>query len=202
MGRWRGHLRCAGAKPELFGVLHLKGSVIDDKVLYSGANINDVYLARRGRYRLDRYHLIQHQGLADSLAAFVSQHIRSSEGVTRLDTASLPATRDLQNAIRHLRWQLQRADYQVSHESLRDGDVAVTPRVGFGLNDNQFNDTLLMLLRHARRRVNLFTPYFNLPRLVHAVLGVLLRRSCAIDNMAGDKKANDFYNYRRIRFTK
>ena len=43
---------------ELFGVLHLKGFVIDDTVMYSGASLNDVYLARHGRYRLDRYHRV------------------------------------------------------------------------------------------------------------------------------------------------
>ena len=29
---------------ELFGVLHLKGFVIDDCVIYSGASLNNVYL--------------------------------------------------------------------------------------------------------------------------------------------------------------
>ncbi|MGR5243170.1 CDP-diacylglycerol--serine O-phosphatidyltransferase, partial [Photobacterium damselae] len=30
---------------EVFGVLHLKGFIIDDKVIYSGASLTDVYLA-------------------------------------------------------------------------------------------------------------------------------------------------------------
>ena len=41
---------------EIFGVLHVKGFIVDDTVLYSGASLNDIYLARHGRYRLDRYH--------------------------------------------------------------------------------------------------------------------------------------------------
>ena len=98
---------------ELFGVLHLKGFVIDDAVLYSGASINDVYLARQGRYRLDRYHLVQHAGLADRMAGFVRHYLRDSQAVQRLDLRPLPATRDLQQAIRHLRRQLQRAHYEV-----------------------------------------------------------------------------------------
>ena len=65
--------------------------------------------------------------------------------------------------------------------------------MGFGRNDNRLNETLLLLLRQARRRVVLFTPYFNLPRPVRAVLGHLLRRGCIIDIMVGDKTANDFY---------
>jgi CDP-diacylglycerol--serine O-phosphatidyltransferase len=178
---------------ELFGVLHLKGFVIDDAVLYSGASINDVYLARHGRYRLDRYHLVQHAGLAESMAAFVRHHLRESEAVQRLDQRPLPATRDMQGAIRHLRRQLLRAHYQVPREPLCEGAVAVTPLMGFGRNDNALNETLLTLLRHARRRVVLFTPYFNLPRPVRAALGQLLRRGCVIDIMVGDKTANDFY---------
>ncbi|RDS84308.1 CDP-diacylglycerol--serine O-phosphatidyltransferase [Dyella psychrodurans] len=178
---------------ELFGVLHLKGFVIDDKVLYSGASINDVYLARHGRYRLDRYHLLHHAGLADSLAGFVHRHLRSNEAVIRLDQQPLPSTRDLQNPVRHLRRELQHAQYQVPREPLPEVAVAVTPLVGFGRSDNQLNEVLLALLRGARRRVVLFTPYFNLPRPVRTVLGHLLRRGCTIDIMVGDKTANDFY---------
>jgi CDP-diacylglycerol---serine O-phosphatidyltransferase len=178
---------------ELFGVLHLKGFVIDDEVLYSGASLNDVYLARHGRYRLDRYHLLRHAGLADSLAGFVHKHFRDSEAVVRLDRPPLPSTRELQNPIRHLRRELQRAHYEVPQAPVPDVAVAVTPLVGFGRSDNQLNDVLLALLRGTRRRVVLFTPYFNLPRPVRGVLGNLLRRGCSIDIMVGDKTANDFY---------
>ncbi|GFZ90707.1 CDP-diacylglycerol--serine O-phosphatidyltransferase [Dyella caseinilytica] len=178
---------------ELFGVLHLKGFVIDDAVLYSGASINDVYLATQGRYRLDRYHLIRHAGLADSMVAFVQRYLRASEAVQRLDRTPLPATRELQQAIRHLRKELQHAHYQVPREALSGTDIAITPLAGFGRSGNTLNDTLLALLRQARRRVVLFTPYFNLPRPVRAVLGQLLRRGCTIDIMVGDKTANDFY---------
>ncbi len=43
---------------EVFGVLHLKGFIIDDKVIYSGASLNDVYLEQHTRYRYDSYHII------------------------------------------------------------------------------------------------------------------------------------------------
>lgn len=55
---------------ELFGVLHLKGIVIDDTVLYSGASFNDVYLNRHGRYRLDRYHSLKDRDLCRCLRQF------------------------------------------------------------------------------------------------------------------------------------
>jgi CDP-diacylglycerol--serine O-phosphatidyltransferase len=178
---------------ELFGVLHLKGFVIDDAVLYSGASLNDVYLARHGRYRLDRYHLLQHRGLADAMAAFVQRHFVDSAAVRRLDVADVPATRSLLPAIRAFRQALQRAAYEVPCETPGAGEVAVTPLLGFGRGDNTLNEALLTLLRGARERVIVLTPYFNLPRPVRMVLGQLLRRGCRIDIMVGDKTANDFY---------
>ena len=178
---------------ELFGVLHLKGFVIDDAVLYSGASLNDVYLMRHGRYRLDRYHLLRHRGLADAMAAFVQRHFVGSEAVRRLNVPEVPATRTLQPAIREFRQDLQAASYQVPPGTLGPADVAVTPLLGFGRSDNALNDVLLALLRGTRERLILLTPYFNLPRPVRLVLGQLLRRGCTIDIMIGDKTASDFY---------
>jgi len=181
---------------ELFGVLHLKGFVFDDTVLYSGASLNDVYLAQHERYRLDRYHVIRDRALADSMADFVRRYFHASEAVSRLNVANaahVPSTRSLYAAIRNFRQQLQQARYDVPHDVLGEGAVAVTPLLGFGRTDNQLNDTLLALLRDARHKVVLLTPYFNLPRPVRTVLGQLLRRGCVIDIMVGDKTANDFY---------
>ncbi len=177
---------------ELWGVLHLKGFVFDDAVLYSGASLNEVYLAH-DRYRLDRYHLLQHRGLADAMASFVQRYFVGSDAVRRLDVADVPTTRALLPAIREFREVLQHASYAVPCETLGPSDVAVTPLRGFGRNDNALNDTLLALLRGTRERVILLTPYFNMPRPVRVVLGQLLRRGCIIDIMVGDKTANDFY---------
>jgi len=178
---------------ELFGVLHLKGVIIDDTVLYSGASFNDVYLAKQGRYRLDRYHRLQHRELADAMAEFLRRHFVEGEAVRRLNVPEVPTTRSLYPAIRTFRQDLDQARYDVPHDVLGDTDVAVTPLLGFGRADNVLNDVLLALLRGARRRVILLTPYFNLPRPVRLVLGQLLRRGCEIHIMVGDKTANDFY---------
>ena len=42
-------------KREVFGVLHLKGFIFDNTLVYSGASINNVYLQQFERYRYDRY---------------------------------------------------------------------------------------------------------------------------------------------------
>lgn len=178
---------------ELFGVLHLKGFVIDDAVLYSGASLNDVYLAKHERYRLDRYHLIRHRALADCMVDFVARQFRESDAVPRFDRLPLPRPRDMQEPIRRLRQSLQQARYEGAGETPGEGDVTVIPLAGFGRGENPLNDTLLALLREARERVILLTPYFNLPRPVRAAIGQLLRRGCRLDIMVGDKTANDFY---------
>ncbi|MGA0587952.1 CDP-diacylglycerol--serine O-phosphatidyltransferase [Dyella sp. KRB-257] len=178
---------------ELFGVLHLKGTVIDDAVLYSGASFNNVYLARHGRYRLDRYHLLRHAPLADAMAGFVQRYLMDQPAVPRLNVPEVPSTASLLPAIRALRQQLAEARYEVTQEPLHENSVAVTPLAGFGRTDNTLNDTLLALLTGARERVVLLTPYFNLPRPVRAAIGVLLRRGCTVEIMVGDKVANDFY---------
>ncbi|MBD8882156.1 CDP-diacylglycerol--serine O-phosphatidyltransferase [Rhodanobacter sp. 7MK24] len=178
---------------ELFGVLHLKGFVFDDTVLYSGASLNDVYLAKHGRYRLDRCHRIRDAALAESMATFVQRQFRGSEAVRRLDLPDPPPTRTLLPAIRTFRQQLQQAAYVVPMATLPDGAVAVTPLKGFGRTDNALNDAMLALLRGAQRRIVLLTPYFNLPGPVRAALGHALRRGCSVEIMLGDKTANDFY---------
>ncbi len=178
---------------ELFGVLHLKGFVIDDAVLYSGASINTVYLATHGRYRLDRYHLLHHRPLADAMVELIRAQLIGSDAVCRLNVPDVPLTRTLQPAIRALRQNLQNAEYEVPQDNPGPDDVAVTPLLGFGRSDNALNEAVLALLRSARHRVIVLTPYFNLPRPLRVVLGQLLRRGCEIHLMVGDKTASDFY---------
>ena len=178
---------------EVFGVLHVKGFVIDDEVLYSGASINDVYLAQHQRYRLDRYHLLRHRELADAMAQFVQKYFVGSAAIHRLNVPDVPSTKTLQPAIREFRQALQHAHYALPVDVLGPSDVAVTPLLGFGRADNKLNEVLLAVLRDTREHLILLTPYFNLPRPVRAVIGQLLRRGCTIDIMVGDKTANDFF---------
>lgn len=178
---------------ELFGVLHLKGFVIDDTVIYSGASLNDVYLARHGRYRLDRYHFIESAALADSLSAFILQHLRGSSAVSSLQVMERPTTQELQPEIRGFRHELQNAQYLFPDQPRDEQAVGVTPLLGFGRGGNQLNAVVMALLRSTRQRLVILTPYFNLPRPLRVVVGKLLRRGCEITIVVGDKTANDFY---------
>ncbi|MDQ7050700.1 MAG: phospholipase D-like domain-containing protein [Enterobacterales bacterium] len=59
---------------EFLGVLHLKGFVIDDTLLYSGASLNNVYLQQHKKYRCDRYHLIHSKQLSHSFVTFLQNN--------------------------------------------------------------------------------------------------------------------------------
>ena len=178
---------------ELFGVLHLKGIVIDDTVLYSGASLNDVYLNCHGRYRLDRYHSFKDRELADGFANFVQQHLAGSPAVRCLNDPGGRPSKTLPSTIRGFRETLRDERYHVPSVNRNAGQVLVTPLLGFGRADNALNAIVLALLRGARETVVLLTPYFNMPGPMRAAIGQLLRRGCRVDIMVGDKTANDFY---------
>lgn len=178
---------------ELFGVLHLKGFVIDDTVIYSGASLNDVYLARHGRYRLDRYHFIESPDLADCLSRFMLQHLRDSSAVHSLQESARPTTQELLPDIRRFRYELQNAQYQFPAQVPGADAVGVTPLLGCGRGGNVLNAVVMALLRNTRQRLVILTPYFNLPRPLRVVIGQLLQRGCEITIVVGDKTANDFY---------
>ena len=181
---------------EFLGVLHLKGFVIDDTVLYSGASLNDVYLQRHDRYRLDRYHVIRSRELADSMARLLIETVRSDPAVHPIDRPDTPATARLRPAIIRFRRALTSARYRFASDPsrpLRSGEVGITPLLGLGLRHNELNQTLLQLVQQARRHLVLFTPYFNLPGPLHRALRRQIRLGCRVTIVLGDKTANDFY---------
>lgn len=177
---------------EWMGVMHLKGFVIDDCVLYSGASLNDVYLHRGDRYRLDRYHLISSRALADSMAALMTRVLGNSAAVSALDCESRQKTAALRPAIGRFRRQLATARYGAP-ATAGVGDLSITPLLGFGGRDNELNRAILQLVQRARRHLLLFTPYFNLPGPLRRAIEARIRQGCRVTIIVGDKTANDFY---------
>ena len=175
------------------GVLHLKGMIIDDQVLYSGASLNDVYLHRHQRYRLDRYHLINSAPLADSLADLLLFTIRRQSAVYRLNGEPVPKTAAIGNAIVRFRRVLAKARYAYASTQAGDGEVRITPLIGLGARDNALNVALIRLIEHAARRLLLFTPYFNLPGPIRRAVDARLAAGCVVTIILGDKTANDFF---------
>ena len=178
---------------EFMGVMHLKGFIIDDTVLYSGASLNDVYLQRHQRYRIDRYHLIRSRTLADSMAAVLDRTLRQSPAVHPLNLPGTPKTAELRPAIVNFRRELVRTRYRFAAAPIRPGEIGITPLFGLGIRDNELNRTIVELIRQTQTRLVLFTPYFNLPGPVIRALDTRLRAGCQVTIVIGDKTANDFY---------
>ena len=178
---------------EMMGVMHLKGFILDDTVLYSGASLNDVYLHRNQRYRLDRYHVLQDRHLADSLAGLLLHVMRPSPAVHALDTEAAPKTASLRAPIIKFRRVLAKTHYHMAGGTIRSGEVGITPLVGLGGRNNEVNSVLLKLIRHAQDHLVLFTPYFNLPGPLRRAIEVKIKEGCKVTIVLGDKIANDFY---------
>jgi CDP-diacylglycerol--serine O-phosphatidyltransferase len=177
---------------ELFGVLHLKGSVIDDCVLYTGASINNVYLHKLDKYRLDRYHLIESPRLADAFEQLVQQDILPSAAVHRLDLQSPPTSRSLRSEIRAFRGNLKRAAYDTQGGETENGELRIIPLLGVGPR-NSLNRAICDLIASSKIQLTLCTPYFNLPVAVTREINRALKRGVKVDLIIGDKTANDFF---------
>lgn len=176
---------------EALGVLHLKGFIVDDTVIYSGASINDVYLNQHDKYRYDRYQLIANAQLADIMVGYIRQHLINASAVHRLDRADRPKSPEIKNETRMFRFALRQANYQVRAKAGND-ELAVTPLVGLG-KPSILNKTVHHLMASADQKLTLCTPYFNLPALLVRNIIYLLRQGKQVEIIVGDKTANDFY---------
>ncbi len=176
---------------EALGVLHLKGFIIDDTLLYSGASLNDVYLHQHDKYRYDRYQLIRNPQLTDTMYAWICENLKESDAVNRLDKTERPSSPEIKNETRQFRQDLRSFNYQFTGNADNES-LAVTPLVGLGKR-SLLNKTIFHLMPCAERKLTLCTPYFNLPAILVRNLIHLLRQGKEVEIIIGDKTANDFY---------
>ncbi|MCL6269047.1 CDP-diacylglycerol--serine O-phosphatidyltransferase [Sansalvadorimonas sp. 2012CJ34-2] len=177
---------------EIFGVLHLKGFVFDNTVLYSGASINDVYLHHEERYRYDRYHEMHSRVLSDSFAEYMTSYFRKHPAVQPLNSGPVTSRKALKHVIRNFGRTLRRSTYSFAPD--HDGtQIGLTPVCGMGARGNRLNKMICNLLRSAEKEVFICTPYFNPPRTISRQLNQLLKRHVKVTIVVGDKTANDFY---------
>ncbi|CCP04041.1 phosphatidylserine synthase [Erwinia amylovora Ea644] len=176
---------------EALGVLHLKGSVIDDTVLYTGASFNDVYLHQKDRYRYDRYQLIGNPVLADTLFAWIETNLIQAEAVHHLNRLERPTSPEIKNETRQFRQDLRGFDYEFNGVASNE-ELSVTPLVGLGKR-SLLNKTIYHLMPCAEQKLTICTPYFNLPAILVRNIIWLLRRGKEVEIIVGDKTANDFY---------
>lgn len=177
---------------ELMGVLHLKGIVIDDFLLYSGASINNVYLNKKNKYRLDRYYILQSLELANSFCQYLTScFIRSGVAINLIDE-QLPSKKQQKVKSKKTKAIVQRAIYNFS-EPLKQAPLQITPFVGCGKRRNELNKQICLLLKQSEENIIIFTPYFNLPRAISKQLVKALKRGVKVTIIVGDKTASDFY---------
>lgn len=178
---------------EVLGVLHLKGFIFDDTLLYSGASLNDIYLHQAQRYRFDRYHQFRNASLADAMVHYIRDLFMDNAAVPSLLDESIPSARQLRPVIRQFKTQMKRAQYHFEHQERQTGQVAVTPLAGLGKRGNSLNRIIRTLLRSGEQSVFICTPYFNLPKPLAKDVRTLLKKGVTVTLVIGDKTANDFY---------
>ena len=178
---------------ELFGVLHLKGMVFDDTLFYTGASINNVYLQQDDKYRCDRYYQIQSNALSNSFCQYLTDVFVDSKLAPALNQAHYPTGPELKQQILRLKHKLLKTQYRVQQSGTNEGKVLIEPLVGFGPRRNKLNGKIRSTIRQAEDSLVVFTPYFNLPKVITRDLGKALKRGVKVDITVGDKTANDFY---------
>lgn len=184
---------------EIFGVLHLKGFVFDNCVLYSGASINNVYLHQQDRYRYDRYHQIDNATLADAWVNLIQQVILPNPAVMRLDQAR-PKTAEIRPLIKLFRKHLAQQQYEFHGLPADPHALMICPIIGLG-RKNELNKTIEALFFQVQQKLTICTPYFNFPRSLQQRITWLLENGKQIEIIVGDKTANDFYTPPEEKFT-
>ncbi len=179
---------------EILGVLHLKGFVFDDKVLYSGASLNNIYLNYNDKYRIDRYFLIQSRALSDSFVNYFQTNFLNDNGaVTRFVDDQKISIKPIKKTVKKFSKSLSKSFYGIDEE---DGsqDINLTPLFGLGKRKNKLNKTILELIKNTETKLTIYTPYFNLPgKVSRAIVKLLKRKSVEVQIIIGDKRANDFF---------
>jgi CDP-diacylglycerol--serine O-phosphatidyltransferase len=178
---------------EVFGVLHLKGFIIDDEVIYSGASLNNVYLHFNDKYRFDRYHTILSPALADSMTRFIKDNLIAHPAVHDLTSDFKPTTKSIRADIRQFRARLAQVAYEFDEQTIQGDQIGITPLVGLGRRRNNLNRQITQLIAQAQTEIFICTPYFNFPASIYRQVKSALRRGVKIHIVVGDKTANDFY---------
>ncbi len=190
------HVYGVAVKPkEFLGVLHLKGMVFDDIVLYSGASINNVYLHHQEKYRLDRYYQLRSAELAESFCQYLQQQLIETSVAIDLSAEHIPSLKQQRIITKSTKTLVKRGRYFLpaqDNKNEKDG-LQISPLVGCGKRNNQLNQVICQLIKESSSTIIIFTPYFNLPRAVTKQLVAALKRGVKITIIVGDKTANDFF---------
>lgn len=180
-------------KREIFGVMHLKGCVFDNTVLYSGASINDVYLNGKDKYRLDRYHEIVSKDLADTMCAYVNSAFHINYSVQDFSQGFVKSAKEIKDDIKALTRHLTVTQYDFKGSKIKKDEIGICPLVGLGKKNNQLNKVITWIIKSSKKKLFICTPYFNPPSILKKCITEAIECGVEITIVVGDKKANDFY---------
>lgn len=180
---------------ELLGVLHLKGIIIDDDVIYSGASLNNVYLAKNVKYRYDRYHVIKNKYLSDIMVNYINTYFTGQKAISSLINTSRSQQKLSKIDIQNFRHNLQHSYYKLCKKQISPNSIGAFPIVGFGKKNNKLNTIILNLILSSKSHVILCTPYFNFPISVKRALKKVMKNNIRVSIIVGDKQASDFYTH-------
>ncbi len=178
---------------EFMGVLHLKGFVFDDVLLFSGASLNNIYLHVEEKYRCDRYHKFNNSALADSFCNYLQKYFVQSLLAPKLNQPIVPNKKQVKTLVKQLKVLLRRSFYVTNTATSTKQELLVTPLVGLGARGNQLNLTARKVFKVASQTLVIFTPYFNFPKALAADLRGALKKGVNVTIVVGDKRANDFF---------
>ncbi|PID28150.1 MAG: phosphatidylserine synthase [Candidatus Cloacimonadota bacterium] len=178
---------------EAFGVLHVKGFVFDDTVIYSGASINNIYLNKFDRYRIDRYFVIESKGLSDCMVSFMVKTFKNNSATLLFNNNTKVSAKSRKRDIKLFKKQLSQSTYCGFNRNFFTNNLKITPYLGFGEKGNRLNGKILEIIRESKKSLLMYTPYFNFPKKITKELGKALKRGVKITIVVGDKQANDFF---------
>lgn len=178
------------SKREALGVLHMKGFIIDDILMYSGASINNDYLHKNNKYRYDRYQLIKNKKLTDIMISWIDKNFKSNKKIKIINDISYQ--KKVRKSIKSFKKSLKHSNYQFINNA-SNHELSLTPLIGLG-KKSLLNITINNLILSTEKKLILCTPYFNLPNILKKNIIYLLKQGIKIEIIIGDKTANDFYN--------
>jgi CDP-diacylglycerol--serine O-phosphatidyltransferase len=161
-------------------------------LFYTGASINDVYLQKDTRYRLDRYYQISSEKLANSFCDYLQNIFVESALCPLLNQVSLPDKPQQKRNVARLKALLKKSYYPIS-EASEPSDITIQPLIGYGAHRNMLNNAIRKMVQRSQQQILIFTPYFNIPKALVRDIIKALKRGVKITLVIGDKTANDFY---------
>lgn len=174
---------------EALGVLHMKGFIIDNILIYSGASINNDYLYKNKKYRFDRYQIIKNKSLTDVMISWINLNLKSEISVNIINNP----TKTIKNKsiTKQFKKNLRISKYQFIGNA-NNYELSVIPLLGLG-KKSLLNKTIFHLILCTKKKLIFCTPYFNLPKILIRSIIFLLERKIKVEIIIGDKTSNDFY---------